>query len=505
MKKVRWTISALLMVFIVAKGMYGQTAPGKNIPKLDEKQLRKTLDLLLPDLLDLFYTPGFAVGVLKDGKVVYARGFGERELDSGEPVTSHSLFHMASVSKPFVATAVMQLVEKGKIALDDPLQKHLPYFEMADPRFKQITIKHLLTHTSGLPDTDDYHWDKPEYDPLANRRFIQSLATAHLVSNPGAAFRYSNIGYDILADVISIVSGQSFEEYLKENIFLPLEMTNSTFLKQDVSAILSISPHVIDTKGDFSIIKSPIYPYHRAHAASSTLHSSVLEMLHWASANLNKGQYKDKKILEPGSYDSLWKQEIKIGPYQALGLGWFMGVHRGVPTTGHGGGDVGFRTYFAMVPSLSLAVVVMGNSETFQSFTVCQLILDACMGIEPKAPMKLTHVELGRILAKKGIDAAVAQYRTLKKEKPGEYFFGESMLYQLGSRLLSAGKNREAVAMLQLNTEEYPNSIISFSRLADALVQLKDTKKARQVLETGLQKNPGNKELDQKLASLKTR
>ena len=505
MKHARWTVIAVFVLVVMVVNGVAQADKTPKKPEFDGKKVRKTLDSLLPEYLDVFYTPGFAVGVLKDDKVAYARAFGQREVDSGEPVTSHSLFHMASVSKPFVATAIIQLKEKGKLALEDPVVKHLPYFEMKDQRFRLITIAHLLTHTSGLPDIDDNHWDKPETDPMANRRFIRGLSDIHFIADPGAIFHYSNIGYDILADVISVLSGQSFEQYMRDNVLQPLEMTNSTFLKEDVSGILSVSPHVVDTRGDFSVVKSPIYPYHRAHAASSTLHSSVREMLHWAKANLNKGTYKDKKILEPESYELLWKPAIKIGKYQALGLGWFMGVHRGIPTIGHGGGDVGFRSYFAIVPSQSLAVVVMANAETFQSFTVAQAILDVCMGLEPQAPRRLTHVELGRTLAKKGIDAAIKQYKSLKKDKSNEYFFGESMLYQLGSRLLKVGKTQQAVAMLDLNTKEFPNSIISFSRLADAYIQNKNLKKARQVLETGLQKNPGNRDLNQKLETLKAR
>jgi CubicO group peptidase (beta-lactamase class C family) len=505
MKKARWTVITLFVLVVMVADGFSQAGDAPRKPEFDGKKVRKTLDAMLPDILDLFYTPGFAVGILKDNKVAYARAFGQRDLDSGEPVTSHSLFHMGSVSKPFAATAIMQLKEKGKLALDDPLVKHLPYFEMKDQRYKLVTILHLLTHTSGLPDVDDYHWDKAEADPMANRRYIRGLKDVQFIADPGTVFHYSNMGYSILADVISVLSGQSYEEYIRTNILDPLEMTNSTFLKKDVSGILSVTPHKVDTKGDFSLVKNPVYPYHRAYAASSTLHSSVLEMLHWARANLNKGTYKKKKILNPDSYELLWKPLVKIGKYQALGLGWFMGVHRGVPSVGHGGGDEGFRCYFVMIPSQQLAVVVMANAETFQSFTVIRSILDVCLGLDPEPIKGLTHVELGRTLAKKGIDGAIQQYRRLKKEKANDYFFGESMLYQLGDRLLKAGKTKQAIAMLKLNIEEFPKSINSYTRLADAYIQNKEKKKAMQVLETGLQKNPGDRNLNQKLESLKAR
>jgi CubicO group peptidase (beta-lactamase class C family) len=104
--------------------------------------------------------PGFAIGVVKDGRLVYARGFGLMKIgDPGRPVTPQTLFHMASITKPFVATAIMQLVEHGKLDLDDPVIKHVPYFRLKDLRYKEITVRQMVTHTSGMPDVTNYYWD----------------------------------------------------------------------------------------------------------------------------------------------------------------------------------------------------------------------------------------------------------------------------------------------------------------------------------------------------------
>src|SRR5438270_5134497 len=129
--------------------------------------------------------PGFAIGVVKNGKLIYAKGFGVAKLGGTTAITSKSLFHMASVTKTFVATAVMQLVEKGKIDLDAPLIRYLSYFRLNDERYRIITIRQMLSHTSGIPDTVNYNWDKPEYDAGALERFVRSIADQKLVFAPG--------------------------------------------------------------------------------------------------------------------------------------------------------------------------------------------------------------------------------------------------------------------------------------------------------------------------------
>ena len=143
-----------------------------------------------------------------------------------------------------------------------------------------------------MPDVMDYHWDQPEYDDQALERYVRSLADQEMLFIPGDEFSYSNMAYEVMGDVIAKVSGISFEEYMQENILTPLEMENSTFLKQEVPSELETTPHY--GSGSPSIV----YPYHRAHAPSSTLHSNVLEMSNWAIANMNRGTFKDRQILK---------------------------------------------------------------------------------------------------------------------------------------------------------------------------------------------------------------
>jgi CubicO group peptidase (beta-lactamase class C family) len=125
--------------------------------------MQKEVENLAQTVINGFGVAGMAIGFVK-GEEVFAKGFGVKDIETQEPVTSRSLFHLASISKTFVATAVMQLVEVGKLVLDAPLVTYLPDFTLADERYHQITVQQMLSHTAGMPDTDDYGWDRPEYD-----------------------------------------------------------------------------------------------------------------------------------------------------------------------------------------------------------------------------------------------------------------------------------------------------------------------------------------------------
>ena len=243
------------------------------------------LEPLIEKTMSENHIPGFAICIVENGKVIYAKGFGIAKLGDDKPITSKSLFHMASVTKPFVATAIMQLVERGKVNLDAHVTEYLPYFRMKDERFATITLRQMLAHISGMPDVEDYKWDKPEYDDRALERYVGSLSDLSLIATPGEKFQYSNMAFEILGDVIAKVSGGSFESYIQRNILTPLGMKHSTLLISEANQKLLTSPHV---PGESGVIVSKVFPYNRAHAPSSTLYSNIDDMNRWAIANLNQ-------------------------------------------------------------------------------------------------------------------------------------------------------------------------------------------------------------------------
>jgi CubicO group peptidase (beta-lactamase class C family) len=190
--------------------------------------------------------PGLAAAVVRDGRAICIEALGVRRVGADEHLAPGHVFHFASVSKPFVATAIMQLVERQDMGLDDRVAEILPYFRLADDDYRKITIRQMLDHTSGMPDVEDYEWHNPQFDEGAAERYVRSMACRSLLSAPGSNRQYSNLAFDTLGDVIAKVSGVSFEEYIQSNILQPLGMEDSTFMYPEVAETLRTTGHVGD-------------------------------------------------------------------------------------------------------------------------------------------------------------------------------------------------------------------------------------------------------------------
>jgi CubicO group peptidase (beta-lactamase class C family) len=301
--------------------------------------------------------PGLTAAVVQNGEVIYQGAFGVRRLGGGEALTADHVFHFASVSKPFVATAIVQLVEQGKVRLDDPVTDYLPYFRLADDRYRSITIRQMLNHTSGMVDVEDYEWGSPQYDEGAAERFVREMATDGMLWAPGDGWRYSNKAFDALGDVIAKVSGMSFEAYIQTQILDPIGMDESSFIHPDIDEDLRTTGHVATPAR-----VSEVYPYNRRHAPSSTLNSSVGQMVNWMLVNLNRGELNGSRILRRESYDLLWGPTTDgVTDARDVGLSWFLGELEGHRTVTHGGGDTGFRSYILLMPDDGIGVVLVSN------------------------------------------------------------------------------------------------------------------------------------------------
>lgn len=453
----------LLYLLVCCGFLMSCNQPENSNPTTPEQDPQITRDLL--QLQELFDTPGIAFGLIHNDSVIYAGAHGVRSLDTQQPMTTQSLFHMASVSKPFVATAVVQLVEAGKIDLNQKLTHYLPYFTMADERYKDITIEQMLAHTSGIPNIDDYEWDKPQYDDGAAERYVRSQKDFELDFTPGERYSYSNPAFDILCDVIAKASGMTFEAYMKEHIFKPAGMVNSTFFKPDVPEELAIQPHVL---GDsLEIIVSDIYPYNRRHAGSSTLHSNVEDMLRWAQVNLNRGSIDGNQIYNEQSYQLLTRLHTPEGQ-RKVGLSWFIGTMNETPIYFHSGQDTGFKSFFGFLPEHKAGVVIMTNSDRFWTMnSAANLVKNAVFNdsLTPKGPI---HYKLKDYILTDGIAKVKQIYRQEEQRSPQQYTFDAGDMDDLGYWLLDRNYNQAALDIFLFNTEldpEYPGWVDS---VADA-------------------------------------
>lgn len=342
--------------------------PEPLAPILDNVTTNR-IDAFVKETMQSNNIPGLAIGIIKDKQVVYSKGFGIADIGTGKKVTPATIFQLGSDSKMMVGIAMMQLKEQGKIDLDAPVTAYLPYFHAADKRYKKITIRQILSHRSGLPYCTDYQqcdtldYQSPQYDEGSLERHVRGASGVKLVNAPGKKMQYSDLGFETLGDVIAKVSGQSFEEYIKQHIFTPLGMKHSSFLPWDMPAELFAAPHVFKP----GVTVNNYFPYSRQHAPSSHLFSTVDDMNRFALAQLNRGELDGVRILPASAYREMWAPEIPTSlpsPWEkTLGLGWFLGGPTGHPMVGHAGGDTGFSCEVIMVPMEGLAIVVMVNRE----------------------------------------------------------------------------------------------------------------------------------------------
>jgi len=268
-------------------------------------------------------------------------------------------------------------VEQGKLNLDAPVTKYLPYFRLKDARYRSITVRQLVTHTSGMPDVKDYEWGRPQYDEGSLERYVRSLENEQLLWDPGTHFAYSNMAFEVLGDVIAKVAGVSFEDYVESHILKPVGMQSSTLLLKSADRSKLANGY---TKGKPSGKQEPelvpiaAYPYNRAHSPSSNLMSNVNDMTRWALVNLNRGELDGQRILKSSTYDILWKPAAEVEfcrngspcrkPGSSVGISWFLEQKEGHLVVSHGGGDDGFITSFILIPDLQFAFVMMTNSDS---------------------------------------------------------------------------------------------------------------------------------------------
>ena len=474
----------IFVVLAVSAACWLKAAP------VEPDEIAETLRPIVHQALKQSEAPGLAIAVLRDGKTVYRESVGVLDLASGEPVTVDTRFHLASVTKTFVATAVLQLAEQGKVDLDAHPRRYLPYFQPADPRAERITIRQVLAHISGLQKDDDTRFDNPDLDDGALERLVREAVSRPLDFAPGEKFGYSNLGYCVLGDIVAKVSGETFEAYVKRHILEPLRMKDSTLLLTEAKRGPLARPYLVDDA--YTVVPAPFYPYNRRRAPSSAMSSTLNDLERWARVHMNRGELEGRRILKSSTYDEMWRPAGES--LQQIGLGWFLWKRGAERLVGHNGSDTGFVAAIELLPERGIGVIVLCNLDHGPYRPLMLAALDAALGKTPEVVFKPSLArDLYRVLAVQGAEAAVARYREIKREPAGRYDFSEWVLNDLGYKLAGAGKVQEAVRILRLNVEEYPASANVYDSLADICYRSGDKACALENYRKALEKNAGNK------------
>ena len=352
-KNVIRSIVLLVGVLVLA---FSASAAAKTQNTLDTP----AIDAYIENLMAEHQIPGLALSIVHNNEIVYTQGYVVADPD-GTSVTPQTPFIIGSASKSFTALAIMQLVEAGEIELDAPVQTYLPWFKMAGPEDAAlITVRHLLAQTSGLSGpVSDKDLVNPDVSENALETHIRELADYDLTRPAGESHEYNNTGYDILGLIVQTVSGGSFEDYIEEHIFSPLEMTNSYTSKTEAEANGLAVGHTY-------FFSSPRVnadaPYSRRKLPSGFLISSAEDLGHYLIAQLNGGRYGEAQILSPEYVAMMHQPAVEtLEKGMSYAFGWRTNLVDGEPVVRHGGDAPGFHSNISFSPTRGWGVAIVMN------------------------------------------------------------------------------------------------------------------------------------------------
>jgi CubicO group peptidase (beta-lactamase class C family) len=353
------------------------------------------LDAYVESVRQAFDVPGIAVAVVKDGEVVLAKGWGERELGKPAKVDAHTMFAIASNTKAFTSASLSMLADEGKLSLDDRVIDHLPWFRMADPYVtREMRVRDLLVHRSGLGlgAGDLLYWPTTTY---SNREVAERLRDVPLTGGFRERYAYDNILYGIAQLVVEEASGQSYEHFLRTRIFQPLGMRETRYNSDALKAGDNVATG--HAKADFTTLQPAPRMTWKNVAGAGGVYSSVSDMARWMNAQLAGGTYRDasgreQALFTPARQKAMWSlvtpipiSEPKVEALKAAkpnflgyGEGWMVSDFQGRKLVWHTGGWPGMVSRVTLVPEQKLGVVVLTNQEVGAAFHAITLkVLDA--------------------------------------------------------------------------------------------------------------------------------
>ena len=398
-----------------------------------------------------------SVLVAQNGEVIYEKGFGYANMEWSIPNAPDTKFRIGSVTKQFTAVMILKLVEAGEVSLDGKITDYLPDYpaETGD----QVTIHHLLTHTSGIPSYTGLSGFMREHsrDPYTPAELVAVFASLDLEFEPGSDWRYNNSGYFLLGRIIEEVTGMPYDEALREMVLDPLGLDATGY------------DHFSDVlPGRAAGYSQAFHGYENADYldtslpyAAGSMYSTVRDLFEW-----------DRILYTDRVFDSSGTKETMFTPFlNNYAYGWGVrDLEVGDSTTkliSHGGGINGFITGFWRLVDDEHTIIVMDNTAGNRVGAISRGIANILYGEEPAAPTQSIAQVVYDAIAADGLDAAVARYWELEETDPDGYVFAEQELNRLGYYYLGNGSVQTAIDVFKLNVEAYPEGANAYDSLGE--------------------------------------
>ena len=439
---IRYFIFFIITILFIAGQGLNYSKDVKSLVDIDK------LDSYIKKARKKWNVPGMAVAIVKDGKVVLAKGYGRKHFSKKEKVDKNTLFAIASNTKAFGSAALSILVDEGKIKWDDKVQKYLPYFKLYDPYVSsEITVRDLLCHRSGLGTfSGDLLWYETKYSTID---IIKRAGYLKQKFGFRSGYGYSNIMYMVAGEVAAAVSNKPWKEFIKNHFFVPLKMTDTNIGTSELKKYKNVaSPHYVK-KGQ----KTIIVPYSTSDStgAAASINSSASDMSNWLIMLLNEGRKGDRQLLSKKGLEEMWTPHNsfkvsagfrKIFPgvnFRSYGLGWGLNDYYGYKIIGHGGALDGMISRVVLVPKAGLGIVILTNSINGLPSPLSYKIIDTFLGLSSKdwstlylKRKKKREKEKEKKLKKKAKENKRPQFNLDLKEYTGVYggpMYGNAKIY----------------------------------------------------------------------------
>ena len=409
-------------------------------------------DRYVSEAMALWKVPGLAVAIVKDDKVVYAKGYGVRTLGSAEPVDERTIFAIGSSSKAFTAAAVGMLVDAKKLNWDDAVTTHLPGFEVHEHYASQhMTIRDILSHRSGLARGDLlwYASDMSRDEIVRRVRFLEPSWSFR------SRFGYQNLMYLTAGQVLARATNMSWDDFVRTRIFEPLGMSNSNTSVKPLGGLANVaSPHAeIEDQ-----VRPIAYRDIDNIGPAGSINSNVVDMAQWVRLHLGDGEHQGKRLLssavvsemqKPNTIVALEGIAARLYPaanFQTYGLGWFLQDHRGRKLVHHGGNIDGMSAMVAMMPSEKVGLVILTNMNGTSLRDALMLrIMDAYVGVNDKDWSTDIHSAIAPLIADQKTQQKRTEEKRVKNTRPthaladyaGKYVDADSLYGETSVQLVN--------------------------------------------------------------------
>ena len=356
----------LLLFFITSRLPYAQE---KTQTRVDYSEALKLIDIWLEAQRDYEQLPGMSAAIIENQEVIFARGYGLADLEKKAKATPETIYSICSISKLFTAVAIMQLRDAGKLRLDDEISDHLPWFNIKQqyPDSGTITIRSLLTHSSGLPRESDYpYWSKPDFHFPTREQLKEKLGQQKTLYPPSTYFQYSNLGIALLGEIVAQISGMSYDDYINEKILKPLGMKDTRpYLPKELwRGQLATGYSSLTRHGTREML--PFFQTEGIKPAAG-FSSTVLDLAKFASWQFRLLEKGGEEVLKAPTLREMHRVHWLDPDWKtSWGLGFEVYQMDGKTVVGHGGSCPGYRSNLMIDPGRKQAFVVMINASGTQ-------------------------------------------------------------------------------------------------------------------------------------------